>query len=81
MATLLIETYEQKTSIVGKVILAVAYASALLNGLVLAVFDYVTTDAFDPMWSDTCQTTRIHTWMCPLAILGMAVFYVAVVPV
>ncbi|KAH7704355.1 hypothetical protein AAVH_28453, partial [Aphelenchoides avenae] len=80
MATLLIETYEQKASIVGKIILSVAYAFALLNGLILAVFDYVATDAFDPKWSDTCQTTRIHTWMCPLAIIGMAVFYIAVVP-
>ncbi|KAH7718228.1 hypothetical protein AAVH_14296 [Aphelenchoides avenae] len=79
MATLLIHTYEQKTSTVGKVIVAIAYGAALTSSIAVAVVDVITTDWFDSSLTESCQTSTVHTWIVPLAVLVMTFFYTAII--
>lgn len=54
------------------------YAFAFFNSLTIATIDFVMTDGYDPLLSESCQTPTIHTWIVPLAVWVMTFFYVAI---
>ncbi|KAH7713907.1 hypothetical protein AAVH_18747 [Aphelenchoides avenae] len=75
-ATVQIRTYEAKTDRVRKVLMKTAYGLTLAAALAVTVFDAYVTEGFDPRYSETCQTSIVHPWIIPVAVVNMSFIFV-----